>query len=213
MAVEAKRGCGYRKVGGMYLVTFGAGQHCGKMPIRCDICPTCHGGIKPSRGWTWIDPVQLFGERECLTRGDCGTCPVGDHRLEQLGPIGLIWVGETHYPTPHSFTDEAKRMGISRRIKAIPKGYQVGETWIAFAHRKVKFGPDAEEAPGIFYFAQPMRIEKVVTASQSEDLAEMDKPRARGITPVIVPDDDPDHNPAVGKEEDLDQLDMFETAA
>ena len=28
-------------------------------------------------------------------------------------------------------------MGVSRRIKAIPKGYQVGETWVAFAHRKV----------------------------------------------------------------------------
>jgi hypothetical protein len=184
-----------------------------RMPIKCDVCPTCHGGIKPARGWTWIDPVPLFN-RDCLTRSECGACPVRNHLpLETLGPIGLIWVGTQFYPTPHSFTDEARRMGISRRIPAIPKGFQIGSTWVAFAHQRVKFGPDAEPAPGIFYFAQPARIEKIVTASQSENLAEMDKLRARNITPVVVPDDDPDHNPAAGKDDDLDQLDLFETAA
>jgi hypothetical protein len=92
MAIEAKRGCGYRKVGGLYLVTFGAGRHCGKMPIRCAVCPTCNQGIKPTRGWTWIDPVPLFGERECLWGGGSMfeapghvTCPMADERLADLG--------------------------------------------------------------------------------------------------------------------------------
>jgi hypothetical protein len=33
MAIEARRGCGCRRVGGLYLVTFGQGRHCGKMPL------------------------------------------------------------------------------------------------------------------------------------------------------------------------------------
>jgi hypothetical protein len=74
MAIEPKRGCGYRKVGGLYLVVMGAGRHCGKMPIRAEVCPTCNGGIKPTRGWTWIDPAPLFADRPC-DRADCGSCP------------------------------------------------------------------------------------------------------------------------------------------
>jgi hypothetical protein len=181
MAVEAKRGCGYRKVGGLYLVTFGAGRHCGKMPIRCDVCPTCNGGIKPTRGWTWIDPVPLFGERECRG-GDCRACPMGAGNFDNLGPIGLIWIGEKFYPTPHASTDEARRMGISRRIPAIPKGFQLGSTWVAFAHRRVKFGPDAELAPGIFHLARPERIEKIVTETQSRSGS---WPRSGIVSPVI----------------------------
>jgi hypothetical protein len=40
----------------------------------------------------------------------------------------------------------------------------------------------------------------------------MSKLRARGIMPVIVPDNDPDHNPAAGQDDDLDQLEMFDAA-
>ena len=45
-----------------------------------------------------------------------------------------------------------------------------------------------------------------MTESQAKDAEEMAKLAERGITPVVVPDDDPDHNPAAGKEDDLDQL-------
>jgi hypothetical protein len=210
MAVEVKRGCGYRKVGGLYLVTFGAGRPCGKMPIRCEVCPTCNQGIKPARGWTWIDPVPLFGGRECATPTP-DTCPLEDWRLEELGPVGLIWIGEKFYPRPQDFTGEAQRMGISRRIQAIPKGFQIGQTWVLFAHRKVRFGPD-ELAPGLFYLAQPERIEKIVTATQARDGEEMARLAKRGITPVVVPDNDPDHNPATDKEDDLDQIELFDAA-
>ena len=56
MAVEARRGCGYRKVGGLYLMGGTGGMPCCKMPIPLHVCPTCHGGIKQTRGWSWIDP-------------------------------------------------------------------------------------------------------------------------------------------------------------
>jgi hypothetical protein len=61
--------------------------------------------------------------------------------------------------------------------------------------------------------AQPERIEKLVTESQSRDATEMAKLARRGITPVVVPDNDPDHNPAAGMEDDLDQPDLFNVAA
>ena len=54
MAVEARRGCGYRKVGGLYLMGGTGGMPCCKMPIPLHVCPTCHGGIKQTRGWSWI---------------------------------------------------------------------------------------------------------------------------------------------------------------
>jgi hypothetical protein len=207
MAVEPKRGCGYRRVGGLYLVTFGVGRHCGKMPVKCEVCPTCNAGIKPTRGWTWIDPVPLFGGRECTTPTP-DTCPLEDWRLEDLGPLGLLWIGEKFYSRPRDFTAEAERLGISRRIPAIPKGFRVGETWVLFAHGKVQFADGL--APGLFYLTRPELIEKIVTQTQANDAAAMAKLAERGITPVIVPDIDPDHNPAAGHESDLDLLDAAE---
>jgi hypothetical protein len=213
MAIEPQRGCGYRKVGGLYLVTMGAGRPCGKLPIRCGVCPTCHGGIKPNRGWTWIDPVPLFGTMGCDRPAECVSCPLAGTNLANLGPIGLIWVGEKFYPKPADFVAEANRLGISRRIPAVPKGLHIGETWVCFAHRKVDFPRMAEPGPGLFYLAKPERLEKIVTESQSRDLEAMAKLAERGITPVVVPDSDPDHNPDADQAEaDLDQIELFNAA-
>src|SRR5207302_7622776 len=55
VAVEAKRGCGYRKIGGLYFVGGGRGVACDRLPIPLDICPTCGHGIKQTRGFTWVD--------------------------------------------------------------------------------------------------------------------------------------------------------------
>lgn len=60
MATEKKRGCGYRKIGGLYLVTDGGGSPCDRLPFELDVCPTCGGGIKPARGWSWFSPAGLF---------------------------------------------------------------------------------------------------------------------------------------------------------
>jgi hypothetical protein len=209
MAVEAKRGCGYRKVGGLYLISLGGGRHCGKMPVRATVCPTCNQGIKPHRGFGWIDPVPLFGELECDRSANCAACPMGD-RADQLGPVGIIWIGEKHY-TPDSFLSEAARMGISRRIAAVPKGLKLGETWVLIAHRKVRFGPD-DVGPGLFYLMLPTRLEKIGTETQAQDAEAMAKLAERGITPVVVPDDDPDHNPAAGRDDDFDQPELIEAA-
>jgi len=37
MAVEAKRGCGYRKVGGLYIVSGGQGISCHRLPMNIHV--------------------------------------------------------------------------------------------------------------------------------------------------------------------------------
>jgi hypothetical protein len=63
--VEGKRGCGYRKPGGLYLVAGKPNAPCGRLPIPLDVCPCCHNGIKPTRGWTWVQPKPLFAVKPC----------------------------------------------------------------------------------------------------------------------------------------------------
>lgn len=126
-------------------------------------------------------------------------CPVC--RPAKLGErCGLLWVGKASY-TPDSFIKEALDLGVSKRIAQVPKGLEFGKTWVLLGHPeacppngKVEFGQDIPEAqPGIFYAFQPTAVEKIVTESQAEDQKEMDKLEKRGITPVVVPDEDPDH--------------------
>jgi hypothetical protein len=211
MAVEPRRGCGYRKVGGLYIVALGSGQACGKLPVPAGACPVCNQGLKPFRGWGWIDPQQWLGDRACRSPTDCRRCPLADGNIAELGPLGLIWVGEKYYPRPRDFLEEAARLGICRRLSAVPRGLILGETWTCFGHRKTELR-DGTTGPGLFYLARPTAIEKLVTESQARDVAEMEKLAKRGITPVIVPDNDPDHNPAGAPLGDVDD-DLVEEAA
>lgn len=191
MAMEARRGCGYRKVGGLYLCsdpeTF---RGCCKMPIVLHVCPTCNGGIKQSRAFQWIDPRPWL-KGECLNRDF--TCSAA--RPEQFGErVGLLWIGEKFYPTPEHFALEVKTMGLSKRVKAVPRGIELGETWVFLAHPRVKFDPVAEKwVGGVFQIVRPTRLEKILTETQSKDPAVMDDLNARGIKAFVVPDDDMDH--------------------
>ena len=106
MAVEAKRGCGYRKVGGLYLVSDGLGIPCDRLPITLEVCPCCGAGIKPARGWTWVDVPTLVKGNHMVAgvvpdpsgRGTtpnavpCGCphfCPLC-HNVALIGKAGLI---------------------------------------------------------------------------------------------------------------------------
>jgi len=163
---EEARGCGHRKPAkdgvGVYLVGPGEGLPCGRMPFRLHACPVCGGGIKASRGWNWIEPRKLFGEltkaelcgsdNVCVwkgsvdpkaLRGICWTCPLGGAVPE--GKHGLIWIGEKFYGTPEEFMLESRRMGVSRKIQKVPKGFELGKTWVYLAHRLTRLG-DAEVA-------------------------------------------------------------------
>lgn len=204
MAVEAKRGCGYRKVGGLYLVADGPGVECDRLPIPLHVCPTCGAGIKQARGWTWVDfPALVSGVHlNCEDEFPCPLCMAP----QNIGRAGLLWIGEKFYATPALFDVEAKHLGISRRIAAVPRGFKVGETWVLLAHSKAFAASNMERTAGIFRAFKPARIEKIVTESMTKDEAEMTKLRESGITPVVVPDSDPDHQGSVYDEEKNGEL-------
>jgi hypothetical protein len=178
--VEGKRGCGYRKPGGIYLVSSGYGRYCGALPIELSVCPTCHQGIKPARGWTWINLADLAAVRGCDKADGCGDCPIADAKIQE---VGLIWVGEKFYPSTRGFAAEADAMGISRRISQIPRKFELGVTWVALAHRKaIEALPDPK--PGIFHVFKPIRIEYVV--KPDDDEKKLESLEKRGITLVNV---------------------------
>jgi hypothetical protein len=210
MASEAKRGCGYRKVGGLYLFGGGIGIPCDRLPFELTVCGCCGQGIKQARGWTWVDVGKLFNGMHIIHEADNGRqdlCPCATKSFcplclkpEVMGKAGLLWIGEKFYKKPSDFVKEGVELGFSRRIKAVPQGFKVGETYVLLAHSKAvtvttgadAFGKTTEERPGIFYAWLPQRIEKICLESTrgSEEIDALEK---RGITPVFVPDDDKDH--------------------
>ena len=178
---EAARGCGYRKPSangvGIYLVGPAHSAGCGRLPMPLHVCPVCSGGIKPARGWTWIDPMPLFGiqpsPREACAAGaaTCLPCPIGLNPGALVGRHGLLWIGEQHYKSPHLFMAEAKKRGISRKLGALPKGFELGKTWVFLAHRKaIPSASPREDAlvaeplfePGVFSLFKPTGVDLVI---------------------------------------------------
>jgi len=164
--------------------------------------------------------------RDCQDEFPCPLCMA----TSEMGKAGLLWMGEKFYKTPADFDREGAQLGISLRISAIPRGFHVGETWVLLAHPKtVRAGCSACGAkgyigevgaqevcdgcegkgdkilPGIFKVLRPERIEKILPDSMHNAL-EVEELLEKGITPVFVPDDDPDHRGTVyDKPEDEDQ--------
>lgn len=206
-AAERKRACGYRKVGGTYLVSDAGGMPCGRLPIELTVCPCCGAGVKQGRGWQWVDPAKLMGSAACDHRPPngvgsnfCGQCPAANPAL--MGErAGLLWIGEAFYPRASDFDVEAGLLGISRRIAAVPRGFRVGEHWVLLAHPKAirriaqnAAGEEIEQwVPGIFRLWKPQRVERIVTDEDAKDAKLLTDLLDKGITPVIVPADDPDH--------------------
>jgi hypothetical protein len=180
---------GMRKPGGLYLRAAGLSAACGKLPVELKVCPCCGTGIRPARGWTWVDADALLSTQACPTRIHyqervlCELCPLE----KRLGRAGLVWIGESFYHHPNDWTAEAMLHGVSRRIHRIPRGFKLGETWILVAHRKAITRFHHQEpitTPGIFHAFRPTAIEYVVRGDESPD--ELKAMARRGITPVRV---------------------------
>lgn len=205
MAIEQMRQCGYRKVNGLYLVGEGLGVACDRLPYELTVCPVCGGGVKFARGWTWLNWYKFAGThaglhaliQKCRCPGL--SCPVC-HPLGQIQPYGLLWVGEVFY-TPQSFIKEALEMGVSKRIAAVPKNLKLGETWVLFAHKRamriatISIEGKNEWVPGVFYAFRPQSLELLIWESEAtpEKLTGF---KEKGITPIIIPNGDIDHDPA-----------------
>lgn len=197
MAIEARRGCGYRKVGGLYLVGGILSAPCDRLPFPLEHCPACGAGVKPARGWTWISPFRLLADhRPGCTCSSVIHCPVC--RPESAGlRAGLLWIGGAFYRTADAFLTEAREQGISRRVARLPRGFVVGGTWVYLAHRHACTPPGCDavpewQRPGIIAAFLPLRVEQLVWRSDATDerVATLAK---QGITAVPVPDGDRDH--------------------
>ena len=104
-------------------------------------------------------------------------------------------------------------MGFSRRIKAVPRGFKVGETWMLLAHPKAintlldedfSLTDDLRDKkddcrPGIFQIWRPSRIEKIFYEAEKNTLG-VAMAKKQGLTPVFVPED-PKHEGTVYDEE------------
>jgi hypothetical protein len=213
---EQKRGCGFRKVGGTYLVGDFIPVSCDKLPVPLKICPCCGSGIRANRGWTKINPVKLFGaHRYCADKHQpCYIC-----QPQEYGEVGyLLRIGEKFYSV-EEFLEEAKVQGISRRIAQIPRDFILGKTVVYLAHinacvekepteiqTELKVNP-TEVAPrlleakkikrvmGIFTAFIPQRIEKIYWQNVLDEMPQSERKRLekRGITPIGVPISDRQH--------------------
>lgn len=189
ISFESKRECGFRKPGkdgvGIYLRGASKYENCERLPFLLDVCPCCGSGFSPTRGFTWINPMTLFDpytEPKCVNvhfdpmwgteyksndthnHEACWLC-----NPELLGSkAGLIWIGEQHYDSPQKFVMEAETMGISRKISAIPNGFQIGEHAIFLAHRKTVYLTEASGKeklgwqPGVFMAFKPTCVDLVI---------------------------------------------------
>lgn len=179
MAAESKRGCGYRKFGGMYIVCDPIGKSCDRLPFELSVCPCCGGGIKQARGYTRIQPTKILEgvHHPCQCDNLCPVCnPVYYFTMRegQTDTAGLLWVGEKYY-TPAEFKAEVNEMGMSKRIPALPKGMEIGKTWIFLAHPKaipnvvaLDKPDEPKHKPGIFMAVKPQRIERIVKQTEWE---------------------------------------------
>lgn len=217
MASEAKRGCGYRKVGGLYLVGEYISVPCDRLPFPLDICPVCGAGIKVGRGMTEINPLHLFQRHnECRDiHHPCFVCDPTDE------PAYIMRVGEKFYPMPEDFINEGIIQGVSKRIAQIPKNFTIGKTVLYLAHinacvarepvavqqamsildnhepnqPRLVEAEKVKRVMGIFSAFIPKRIEKIywqrdIDNMSGEERLALEK---RGITPVGVANGDADH--------------------
>lgn len=178
--ISAKRGCGYRKPGGLYLCAEAAAANCGMLPFPLTVCDICGQGIKQTRGFTWINS-DLFITGRCFSDiADCYNCPM-QLRNERMG---LMWVGEKFYRTTDAFNREANTRGISKRIAQIPRELELGKTWVALAHpraiRKIDATDHMEYTAGVFRVFRPQTVEYIMIGTETqEQLTALEK---RGIT-------------------------------
>lgn len=206
--VKVLRECGYRKVGGLYLVGPLLSRVCDRLPFRLEPCPMCnhsfdfHRGLAKTsgKGIFHYEHNEEFDSPACKCLAPCPSCYPTD------GLAVLMWVGKKFY-TPESFTKEAERLGVSKRLPYIPKWLKLGEAWVFLAHPEAveiegapgKNGGDQgkffAKVPGVFHAFVPQRIEKIVVEKEAEHFSQeaIDKLDMQGIDIVTVPWGDPDH--------------------
>jgi hypothetical protein len=229
MAAEPRRGCGYRKIGATYLECDARAFACGVLPFELAPCPLCDHRPPFTRGIQRITPRNILHQAKPCSAppSHCEACPAG--KAMEAETAGLMWIGDRFY-TVTEFNEEANRLGISKRVPAIPQWLEIGKTWIFLAYGKVfsescarcrgagkmlvvqtaaesAFLEECEycengrvHRPGVFRAFIPQRLVRIIPDTMPE--AERATLRKQGLTLVEVPHDDPDHQPTRGRKDD-----------
>ena len=183
---ECERQCGWRRIGGIYLVGEFISVSCDKLPYPLSVCPCCGAGIKLERNFTKINPAKLFGRHtKCVdTHRPCKICdPTEDDAY-------VIRIGESFYKKPEDFISEAIQQGISRRIHQIPRNFQLGKTVIYLAHINACVVKDIPEPQKSFEDVAPAKRKLKATRDPKLNprLIEAEKvKRVMGIFTAFVP--------------------------
>ena len=192
MAIEPRRVCGFRKIGGIYLVGGGPTAPCGWLSAELHACALCSFQPPFARGVQGIPANYLLSLKERPPTEECqpsrcASCPVRQiaNEAESEKRIPLIWIGRQY--TPETFAAEAAALGISRRISNPPIWLKVGD-WIFCAH----LDGAGVDRPAVFQVFKLHRIEHC-HGDQTTPQTELDEDFARGWTPVLLPENDPDH--------------------
>lgn len=191
---EQERGCGYRKIGGAYLVGTGLAVACDALPLELMDCPCCGFSVPFSRNIIKIHGGYLAGRMKGHECRDKFPCPICHGKFERFY---LMYVSQKVY-SPDTFKSEAVRQGVSKRIppQSIPKDLKLGEDWILLAMNKYPLNtpehPDkrymddeVHEAKAVFYAFRPIRIEIMLWSDTPK--AVIDQWRKKGFTPVFIP--------------------------
>lgn len=210
MSVEPRRVCGFRQIGGIYLVGEGPAAPCGWLPHPLNGCALCDYSPAFNRGVQRVKPAYLFTPKPESGRyhsakcdpAICQGCPIPT--LATLNPplpyVPLVWVGRQY--TPATFTREAVELGVSRRIADPPSWLELG-SWIFCAH----LDGAGEDQPAVFYVFKLTRIERI-RGDKSTTPDQLEEDRLRGWTTVLLPEADPDHNPDADSQLELEGVNL-----
>lgn len=185
-----KRECGLRKPGGFYFVgDVPEDDMNGWLPRACR-CSCDIKFLKGSRNVQKFVPYDAYPELRPESKDP--------RKFAPFQPEEVVWVvtiGVQHYPTVESYINEAKRQGISRYVKEIPRGFKIGTSWVFLLHpnafqREVILGDGmfatqkVVKEPGIIAVFKPTAIQYVVTGDETDEY--LLSLASRGVTPVKV---------------------------
>ena len=158
--METERGCGWRQIGGVYLVSGGGSACCDALPLELRTCPCCDFTVKDSRQMQGVHMGYLAGlMRGHVCHEDFEGCPIckgvlayGDLKgslskkdLKKLKKAGLekfyLMSVSKEYYTADAFLAEAAEQGISKRISpnSLPKDFVIGRDWVLLSHGETPF--------------------------------------------------------------------------
>lgn len=172
--VESERGCGWRKMGGVYLVCDGFSLPCDALPLELKPCDCCEFTVRQARSMQPIHAgylASLLKGHKCAEDWRCPLCFFGEdyQAIKVLTPkererqgvklpevFYLMSVSKDFY-SPEGFRAEAETQGVSKRVAAnsLPKGFRVGEDWVFLQHGAVPFYPRDENTGQVLLDGEP----------------------------------------------------------